>query len=459
MAYTSIHPIKATVQKSIDYITDDKKTDDKLYVSSFACSAATAEYDFKGSLSRTGSVNVNLAYHLIQSFAPGEVSYDEAHKIGEELADRLLGGKYSYVLSTHIEKDHVHNHLIFCAADNFEHKKFNDCKQTLRNIRSISDRLCAEHGLSLIRPGNNKSLKYNKWMDLKGIPTLRGQLMSDIRKCIKLASDYDSFIELMKAKGYEIKGQEFGKDAARYIAFKPPGSSNYIRGSERTLSKGYTKEDIREKIKNKTANRVGDKSVQSPWAGRLIDTSNEKYETSPGLKRWADLKNLKLAASTYADAGTVTALTEKIKEKNMIIKETYKSISALDNDIKLITEAIVYAQELSDNKPYHDRYLKDKNPDAWLMKGDNEMHYILYTGAERFLTKNGFDTAGISPSKLKEKLALMKQQRSSLEASLRTTESDVKSLEQERSLLQEYLAKDYSRDVEKPKEKDKDRAI
>ena len=106
-----------------------------------------------------------------------------------------------------------------------------------------------------------------------------------------------------------------------------------------------------------------------------------------------------------------------------------------------------------------DRYLKDNNPDAWLMKGDNEMHYILYTGAERFLTKNGFDTAGISPSKLKEKLALMKQQRSSLEASLRTTESDVKSLEQERSLLQEYMAKDYSRDVEKPKEKDKDRAI
>ena len=100
-------------------------------------------------------------------------------------------------------------------------------------------------------------------------------------------------------------------------------------------------------------------------------------------------------------------------------------ISELDNDIKLITEAIVYAQELSDNKPYRDRYLKDNNPDAWLMKGDNEMHYILYTGAERFLTKNGFDTAGISPSKLKEKLALMKQQRSSLEASLRTTESDV----------------------------------
>ena len=112
-----------------------------------------------------------------------------------------------------------------------------------------------------------------------------------------------------------------------------------------------------------------------------------------------------------------------------------------------------------DNKPYHDRYLIDKNPDAWLMKGDNEMHYILYTGAERVLTKNGFDTAGISPSKLKEKLALLKQQRSSLEASLRTTESDVKSLEQERSLLEEYLAKDYSRNVEKTKEKDKDRAI
>ena len=459
MAYTSIHPIKATVQKSIDYITDNKKTDDKLYVSSFACSAATAEYDFKGSLSRTGSVNVNQAYHLIQAFAPGEVSYDEAHKIGEELADRLLGGKYSYVLSTHVEKDHVHNHLIFCAADNFEHKKFNDCKQTLRDIRSISDRLCAEHGLSTIRPANNKSLKYNKWMESKGIPTLREQLMSDIRKCIKLSSDYESFLELMKAKGYEIKGHEFGKDAAKYIAFKPLGSSSFIRGSERTLWKGYTKEDIREKIESKTARKVGEQSAKSPSSDRLIDTSHEKYESSPGLKRWADLQNLKLAATTYADAGTLAHLNEKIGEKNTVIKETYKSISSLNKDIKLMTEAIVYAQELADNKPYHDRYLKEKDPDAWLMKGDNEMHYILYTGAERFLTKNGFDPAYISPSKLKEKLTLMKQQRSTLEASLHAAESDVKSLEQERSLLQEYLAKDYSQDVEKPKEKDKDRAI
>lgn len=105
----------------------------------------------------------NLAHHLIQSFAPGEVSFEEAHQIGTELADRLLEGKYSYVLATHIEKDHVHNHIIFCATDNISHRKYNTCRRNYYRIRTLSDELCSEHHLSVIVPGQCREKQYEEW--------------------------------------------------------------------------------------------------------------------------------------------------------------------------------------------------------------------------------------------------------------------------------------------------------
>ena len=100
------------------------KTDESIYISSYACAPETAAIDFKYTLDHCRENSPNKAYHLIQAFAPGEVSFEEAHQIGKELADKVLEGKYSYVVTTHIDKGHVHNHIIFCAADNMEHNKY-----------------------------------------------------------------------------------------------------------------------------------------------------------------------------------------------------------------------------------------------------------------------------------------------------------------------------------------------
>ena len=142
MAYTKIHAIKATVDKAIDYICNPEKTDEKMFVSSYACSPETAAYDLKYTLDHCRENIPNKAYHLIQAFAPGEVGFEEAHRIGKELADKLLEGKYTYIVTTHIDKGHVHNHIIFCAADNIEHNKYHDCKQSYYHIRKLSDELC-----------------------------------------------------------------------------------------------------------------------------------------------------------------------------------------------------------------------------------------------------------------------------------------------------------------------------
>jgi hypothetical protein len=181
----------------------------------------------------------------------GEVSYEEAHRIGKELADKVLEGKYSYVLTTHIDKGHIHNHIIFCAADNIEQNKYHDCKQSYYHIRKLSDELCKKHNLSIIIPGGERGKKYKEWQSEQNGSTWKTQLRRDINFCIKSASTYEDFLLLMRAKGYEIKGESFEESAAKYISFRPLDKERFVRGSTKSLGKEYTKERIRERIEMK----------------------------------------------------------------------------------------------------------------------------------------------------------------------------------------------------------------
>ena len=259
MAYTKIHAITATVHKAVDYICNPDKTDEGILISSYGCSPETAAYDFKFALSKTKQSDPNKAYHLIQSFLPGEVSYKEAHQIGVELADKLLEGKYSYVVSTHIDEGHVHNHIIFCAADNINHEKYHDCKKTYYNIRSLSDNLCREHELSVITPGAKtmaakgaaRGKTYKEWQAGRSGSSWKEQLKTDIDEAIKNASTYEDCIELIRAKGYEVKGSDFGENAHKFISFRPLDRERFVRGSAKSLGAEYTKERIKERITEK----------------------------------------------------------------------------------------------------------------------------------------------------------------------------------------------------------------
>ena len=160
MAVTKTHPIKSTLKAAIDYICNPDKTDGKLLVSSFGCAAETADIEFEWTRRHSIDKGTHLGRHLIQAFEPGEVMPEEAHRIGMELAREVLGGKYEFVLTTHIDKDHVHNHLIFNAVSFTDHKHYHSNKRSYHEIRRASDRLCKEHGLSVIVPGRDKGKSY-----------------------------------------------------------------------------------------------------------------------------------------------------------------------------------------------------------------------------------------------------------------------------------------------------------
>ena len=436
MAYTKIHAIKATVDKAIDYICNPEKTDEKMFVSSYACSPETAAYDFKYTLDHCRENSPNKAYHLIQAFAPGEVGFEEAHHIGKELADKLLEGKYSYVVTTHIDKEHVHNHIIFCAADNIEHNKYHDCKQSYYHIRKLSDELCREHNLSVIIPGAQRGRKYEEWQSDQNGSTWKTQLRQDINFFIKSASTYEEFLLLMRAKGYEIKGETFGEDAAKYISFRPLDKEHFVRGSARSLGKEYTKKRIRERIEKKRERKavIPKKDYSSR---KIIDTSDEKFQNSPGLQQWAAIENLKIAAQSYNEAGSLSDLEHKITVKNEAGKSAKQSVVELEHHIKDLAEIIKYAEQYKTNRSYHIAYKKSKNPDAYFRRYESQL--ILYGGARRVLEQTGINLKGLNVNKLKAEYQELMKQKNELTSTYKKCEKDVQSLNRKLENLNQYL--------------------
>ena len=188
MAVTKIKPVKSTLSKALDYIENPDKTDGKMLVSSFGCSYETADIEFGYTLSQARDKGNNLAFHLIQSFAPGEVDYQKAHEIGRQLADAVTKGQHEYVLTTHIDKGHIHNHIIFCAVNFVDHHKYVSNKRTYYGIRNMSDKLCRDNGLSVVVPGKRtRTVKVPKQQ----------------RGGVSLLIDIENSIKAAQSRGYE----------------------------------------------------------------------------------------------------------------------------------------------------------------------------------------------------------------------------------------------------------------
>lgn len=435
MAYTKIHAIKATVNKAIDYICNPDKTDEKIFVSSFACSPETAAIDFKYTLDYCRENSINKAYHLMQAFQPDEVSFEEAHQIGQELADKLLEGKYSYVVTTHIDKGHVHNHIIFCASDNIEHNKYHDCKSSYYRIRKISDELCKEHHLSIITPSQKSGSKYNEWSaDQNGI-SWKTRIRKDINQCIKSSSSFDEFMILMKTKGYEIK-------EAQYIAFRPLGKERFVRGSEKSLGTEYTKERIVARIENKKARKTSILTSDKDLRSLIQTTSDEKLHDNIGLQKWVSKENLKIAAKTYSimaekNIQSIADLFKKIETLTSQVQTTTKSIISIEHQLKNLAEVIKYTEQYFENLPYHHKYNNSKNKDSAFQKFESQI--ILFGGAERMLKQLNINPKSASIEALKNKYQMLMLERDSLKTFLKAGHKELKTLNLIQTNMEQYI--------------------
>ncbi len=384
MAVTKIKPIKSTLSKALDYIQNPDKTDGKMLVSSFGCSYQTADIEFEYTLSQALGKGNNLAFHLIQSFEPGEVDYETAHKIGKQLADAVTKGQHEYVLTTHIDKGHVHNHVIFCAANFVDHRKYNSNKRSYYGIRNMSDKLCRENGLSVVVPGKgSKGKSYAEYQAEKTGTSWKGKLKTAIDALIPQVSSFEELLQRLQAAGYEIK-------PGKYISCRAPGQERFTR--LKTLGADYTEDALKERIEGKRT-----RAAKAPRADRgvslLIDIQNSiKAAQSRGYEQWAKIHNLKQAAKTmnfltehkieqYDD------LTAKIAE---IQTESEQAADALKNVEKRLADMAVLMKNVSTyqkTKPVYDAYRKAKNKEKY--RAGQERAIILHEAAARSLKAAG----------------------------------------------------------------------
>ena len=379
MAVTKTHPIKSTLKAAIDYICNPDKTDGKLLVSSFGCAAETADIEFEWTRRHSIDKGTHLGRHLIQAFEPGEVSAEEAHEIGMQLAKEVLGGKF--VLTTHIDKEHIHNHLIFNAVSFTDHKHYHSNKRSYHEIRRASDRLCREHGLSVIVPGRDKGKSYIGHQAAQNGTSYKAKLKAAIDRLIPVSSSLEDLLARLQREGYEIK-------RGKYISARAPDQERFTR--LKTLGADYTEEAVVSRIagsprpSRQPRQRNGNVSL-------LIDIQNNiKAQQSAGYQRWATIENLKRAAATMNflaehGIGSYEELAERcdaIAAASIRTRESLRDTEQQITNLSLLGKQIDTYRKL---KPVYDRYKASKDKEKFLRGFESEI--ILFEAAAREIKK------------------------------------------------------------------------
>ena len=247
MAVTKIWDVKSRLDHVIDYVTDPEKTENpdyengetKHFVTTLNCNVTFAKRQFQNVKKRFGKTGGVLAYHAYQSFAPGEVSAKQAHQIGVELAAKLWSDRFQVIVSTHVNTDCIHNHLLFNSVSFLDGKKYHDCREAYRKMRETSDRICEEHGLSVIEePQNRKDPSNLHRMDRAGMPTRYNVARQAVDEAIAKSGNLHEFELNLKALGYITQFRANRK----YWTVIPKGWKKPIRLAR--LGEEYTNERI-----------------------------------------------------------------------------------------------------------------------------------------------------------------------------------------------------------------------
>ena len=383
MAVTKIKAIRGTLSKAIAYILNPEKTDEKLLVSSYGCASETAAREFEWTRKLAEQKGMNpvriIARHVIQSFEIGEVTPELAHEIGKQFADEILGGKYEYVLTTHIDKDHVHNHLIFNAVDFVNYHAYKSYKRIYYDMREVSDRLCKENGLSVIPPSQNKGMGYKEYTEAKRGTSWKQKLKQTIDRLVITAKDYDDFLRLIQEAGYEIK-------TGKYISFRAEAQERFTRS--KTIGENYTEERIKERIAGRTPRRNRRQTV--PKGISLIGDIQERIRLidSKGYEYKAKLTILKEAARTlnyltennllqYAD------LEKKVEDVHSSYDRTGKELKGVEARLREVQPLIKNISNYQRLKPVYDAFQKAKDKSGF--KAKHEAELVIFEAARSTL--------------------------------------------------------------------------
>ena len=341
MAATWIKPIHTnkgkSIVQSIEYVGNPDKTNGGELVSGYQCNIRIVDAEFRlskeqyANQARYSNIERDvLAYHIRQSFKPGEIPPELANELGRELAMKFTKGNHAFIVATHIDRQHIHNHIIFNSTNLDCDQKFRNFKHSSHAIRRISDQICLEHGLSIIKDPKPSRGHYGDWLGDNKKPSLREQLQQTIDEVLaQKPVDFDEFLKLMEAAEYEIKH-------GKHIAFKGKSGKTFIR--LRSLKGDCTEDAIREIISGKRVHKPKEKSTPAHQvqSDNLLSQIQRCVvpKGSPGYDRWAAVFNLKQLAHTFNFLQENNLLEyEKLSEKAQQAKDDFNAISVRIKEI------------------------------------------------------------------------------------------------------------------------------
>ena len=443
MAITKIHPIKSTLNLAISYIVNGEKTNEQILVSTHKCHQETAHTQFLRTRNDAGTNGTVLARHLIQSFLPGEASPEMAHQIGLELCKKILKDEYEFVISTHIDKGHIHNHIIFNNVNMVTGKCYQSNKRSYHQIRYQSDKLCKENNLSVIDEfyeTYRKKYKTNgkSWYEndqFKKGTSWKSKLQFDIDRAIKQSKDWDDFIKRMAALNYEIK---YGK----HIAFKHKDKERFTRA--KTIGEDYTEERLKERILDNANQRT---YAVKKRIGNIIDiANNEKIKSSKGYEYWATKHNLKTAADTVLlmrekGFNSLAQLDNFIKESADKRQELQNKIKVVDGKISTLSSTMEQVHTVTKYRQIYLAYKKYTTDKAFYDEYKSQI--IMYQNALAELKKS-YTKLSNSKDILKE-LDSLHEKKNTLMQEYSSAKTDMKELYQIRKNYKKYMGKEMER--------------
>lgn len=302
MHRTRDHSVASAVTKSIAYVVNPKKTQDGTLVMTFGCDCKTApvemmlvkrEYEIRNGSERTKANNVIL-YQIRQAFKPGEIAPEEAQKIGYELAMRFTKGRHQFVVATHVDQRHIHNHILFNSTTDDGTRKFKNFLGSSIAVRHISDRICLAHGVSIVENPSREHMHYGKWLGDRKPLTWQDKLRTAIDAALRgKPASFDAFLTEMRRAGYEIR-------EGKHIAFRAEGQTRFTR--LRSLGEDYSEPSIRAVIRGEREHTPApptETKAPQTHVDLLVDIQSKLLAgKGAGYERWAKKFNIKQAAQT-----------------------------------------------------------------------------------------------------------------------------------------------------------------
>lgn len=280
----------------MDYVRNPEKTQDGKYLSSFQCSSETAEIEFLVSKELYSTITQKdierdnvICYMLRQSFLPGEITPEKALELGQQLAMQFTGSNHQFVVAVHVDKTHVHSHIVFNSTTLDCAGKFDNYKDSADVLRAMSDKLCRENGLSVVEEPAEKGKTYKEWDATKKGTSWKAMLRDTINRTLPTCKTMEEFLAAMRAAGYEIK-------QGKYLSFRAPEQERFIRS--KTLGEEYTVEALQNYLS--VPYQAAKRQREQRHINLILDIQSKISDKGPGFVKWAKLHNLKEAAKTLS---------------------------------------------------------------------------------------------------------------------------------------------------------------